>query len=85
MSRLRKVLPGAAKFYTRGLKLYAEDELYREMSFISYYFHWSGREVLELDHKSRRRWCREISEINQSLSTSKQKKEKNIFELKPNR
>lgn len=65
--------------------MYDKEELYREMSFISYYFHWSQKEVLELDHQSRRRWCREISEINRNLSTSKQKKEKNIFDLKPNR
>ncbi len=62
-----------------------KDELYKEMSFISYYFHWSNEEVLNLDHRSRRRWCSEISEINRSLSASKQKKEKNIFDMKPNR
>ncbi|MDE7430356.1 MAG: hypothetical protein K2N34_00320 [Lachnospiraceae bacterium] len=55
------------------------------MSFISYYFHWGSEEVMNLDHRSRRRWCREISEINRSISTSPQKKEKNIFELRPNR
>ena len=62
-----------------------KDELYKEMSFISYYFHWSNEEVLNLDHRSRRRWCSEISEINRSLSASKQKKEKNIFDMKPTR
>ncbi|MDE7307335.1 MAG: hypothetical protein K1W19_06575 [Lachnospiraceae bacterium] len=55
------------------------------MSFLAYYFHWSSREVLELDHQSRRRWCREISEIHKSLGASDQKKEKSIFDLKPSR
>lgn len=59
--------------------------MYKEMAFISYYFHWSDEAVLGLDHKSRRRWCREISDINSSINLSNQKKEKNIFELKPNR
>ena len=59
--------------------------MYKEMSFISYYFHWSMDTVMELDHFSRRRWCSEISEINRSLNPSKKGKEKSIFELRPNR
>lgn len=55
------------------------------MAFISYYFHWGREEVLGLEHQSRRRWCREISDINRSLNPSNSKKEKNIFELKPTR
>ncbi len=58
--------------------------MYEEMAFISYYFHWSEREVMALDHVGRRRWCREISEINKKLNPSKDKnkKEKSILELK---
>ena len=59
--------------------------MYREMSFISYYFHWSSEEVLALDHVSRRRWCSEISAINQELTPSKQGKEKSILDMKPTR
>lgn len=51
------------------------------MAFISYYFHWGKEEVMHLDHKSRRHWCREISAINSSLYPSNVKKEKNIFAL----
>lgn len=75
---------GFDKFYKRGLRLYPKDELYKEMSFISYYFHWSAKEVEALDHMSRRRWCSEISEINKSLTPSKSnKKEKSILDMKP--
>ncbi|MCR5503806.1 MAG: hypothetical protein K6F53_12445 [Lachnospiraceae bacterium] len=56
--------------------------MYREMAFISYYFHWGQDEVLAIDHRSRRRWCREISEINEKLNPSKDKKEKSIFDMK---
>lgn len=84
MRKLRKRNKSSVKFFARGLRLYPDDEMYKEMSFISYYFHWSNQEVMDMDHKSRRRWCKEISSINRNLSTSEQKKEKNIFELKPN-
>lgn len=59
------------------------DELYRETSFISYYFHWSRDDVLSLDHNSRRRWCEEISTINSNLGPSDKKKpkEKSILEM----
>lgn len=65
--------------------MYPEDELYREMAFISYYFHWSSEEVTHMEHTARRRWCEEISAINKSLNPSKEsgRKEKSIFNLKP--
>ena len=55
------------------------------MAFISYYFHWGNDEVMAIDHRSRRRWCSEISGINEKLNPSKEKKEKSIFDLKPTR
>lgn len=58
--------------------------MFREMSFISYYYHWQNEEVMKLEHSMRRRWCEEISAIHKSLNLSK-KKEKNIFELKADR
>ena len=76
---------GATKFYSRGIKLYPESEMYKEMSFISYYFHWQEDVVLSLEHSSRRKWCQEISTINASINPSKKDKEKNIFEIKPSR
>lgn len=53
------------------------------MSFISYYFHWSEKEVLSMDHATRRRWCSEISSINANLNPSENKREKSILEMKP--
>ena len=85
MSGMRESVSGAVKFYNRGIKLYPEEELYREMSFISYYFHWSSAEVLQMDHKVRRRWCSEISKINQSLTPEKKTKQKRIREIKATR
>ncbi len=55
------------------------------MSFISYYFHWSEENVLSIEHRTRRRWCSEISQINARLNPSKESKEKSIFDMKPSR
>ncbi len=56
--------------------------MYREMAFISYYFHWSEREVMCMDHAERRRWCTQISSINRSLNPDSNKREKSILDMK---
>ncbi|MEL6168993.1 MAG: DUF6760 family protein [Pseudomonadota bacterium] len=49
------------------MRLYPRAELYEEMAFIAFHFHWSSAELMGLDHAERRTWCREISSINRSL------------------
>ena len=84
MSSLWRNGRSAYKFYYGGLRLYPEESMYKEMAFISYYFHWPNNEVMELDHRSRRQWCREISAIHKSINPSSDKKgkEKSILDFK---
>jgi len=49
------------------MKGYPAAQLYEEMAFIAFHFHWSQDELMGLDHAERRRWCRQISEINRRL------------------
>jgi len=37
------------------------------MAFVAYHFHWGPDELMRLEHAERRRWCREISRINERL------------------
>jgi hypothetical protein len=37
------------------------------MAFIAHHFHWSHSDLMQLDHRERRRWCREISAMNRIL------------------
>jgi hypothetical protein len=50
------------------MQAYPVDELYEEMAFIAYHFHWSREELMSLEHAERRRWCAEISQINRELN-----------------
>jgi hypothetical protein len=59
--------------------LYPQEELYKEMTFLSYYLHWSRNDVMALSHQERRRWCSEVSAVNQKLSGPEKT---NIFEFK---
>ena len=47
---------------------YPLEHLYREVAFITYHFHWSHDQVMALEHRDRRRWVEEISEINHRMN-----------------
>ena len=51
-----------------SLSGYPLEQLYEEMAFIAYHFHWSYAELMTVEHRERRRWCAEISRINRKLS-----------------
>lgn len=57
---------------------YPLDRLYEEMAFISYYFHWPPDEVMNLEHRERRRWCDEISRVNQKVNQNVQAYEERL-------
>jgi transcriptional antiterminator len=57
---------------------YSLSQIYEEIAFIAYHFHWSHEEIVNMEHKERQKWVREISQINQNLSG---RKEKNILDF----
>ncbi len=52
----------------------SREELFQEVSFIGYYFHWREEEILRLPRLDRRRYCEEINRINRKLNG-----ERNLF------
>jgi Family of unknown function (DUF6760) len=51
-----------------GVLGYPLKQLYEEVAFVAYHFHWQPEAVLNLDHSERRRWVNEISAINQRMN-----------------
>lgn len=47
---------------------YAPDELYEEVAYVAYHFHWALDEILDLEHPDRRRYVDEIGRINRRLT-----------------
>ncbi len=47
---------------------YATDRLFEEVAYVSYHFHWSIDEILDLEHPLRLRFVEEIGRINNRLS-----------------
>lgn len=57
-----------------GLKGYPVDRLYEEIAFLAYYFHWDHDLLMNMEHQDRKRWCREVSEINRKLGSDDNEK-----------
>ena len=53
-----------------GIVRYPLDRLYQEVAYIAYHFHWSPEDIMQLSHKERHRWAKEIAEINQKINRS---------------
>jgi hypothetical protein len=51
---------------------YPRDEIFREVAYLAYHFHWSLDEIMGLDHKTRHRFIREISEINRKINSERE-------------
>ncbi|WP_240158911.1 MULTISPECIES: DUF6760 family protein [unclassified Burkholderia] len=44
------------------------NQLYQEVAFLAYHFHWPRSDVMNMEHHERRRWVEEISSINQRIN-----------------
>ena len=47
---------------------YPLDQLRQEVAYIAYHFHWGMDDILEMEHKERHMWIKEISEINRRIN-----------------
>lgn len=47
---------------------YPSQQLYGEVAFIAYHFHWPLEHILDMEHRDRRRWVEEISSMNQRFN-----------------
>lgn len=51
-----------------GVVSYPLEQLLGEVAFIAFHFHWSEREIMELEHGDRRGWVEHISSLNSELN-----------------
>jgi hypothetical protein len=47
---------------------YPLDQLTEEVAFIAYHFHWPHDQIMNLEHRDRRRWVSQISALNQRMN-----------------
>ena len=47
---------------------YAATRLHEEMAYVAYHFHWPREEILDMEHRERQHWVREIARINTRMN-----------------
>ncbi len=47
---------------------YPLDNLYEEVAFLAYHFHWDYETIMNMEHRERKLWCEEVSKINKKLN-----------------
>lgn len=47
---------------------YAPEQIYEEVAYVAYHFHWALDDILDLEHAQRQRYVREIAQINLRMS-----------------
>jgi hypothetical protein len=67
MSQVRAA-NGGGDARSGGVLGYPLKNLYEEVAFIAYHFHWQPEAILDLEHADRRRWVEEISSLNQRFN-----------------
>ena len=50
---------------------YPLENVFKEVAFVAYHFHWSRDSILEMSHKERHTWVKEISTINEQINTNR--------------
>ena len=63
------------------MKSYPVKQLYEELAFIAYHFHWSYSDLMALEHSERRLWCEHISRINRQHDSPEVSKDKSLEDL----
>lgn len=51
-----------------GIIGYPLDDLFEEVAFVAYHFHWPLGDILSLEHADRQRFIEEISGINRKMN-----------------
>lgn len=54
---------------------YPLHELWEEIAFVAFHFHWSEGEVMRMEHEERRRWVMEISKLNRRVNAGNDRRD----------
>lgn len=47
---------------------YPLENIFKEVAFLAYHLHWGRDELMEMTHKERHTWVREVSGINEKIN-----------------
>ena len=47
---------------------YPAEQLFQEVAYLAYYFHWPHSEIMDMNHLERLVWVNELARINRTLN-----------------
>lgn len=50
---------------------YPREQLYQEIAYIAYHFHWPQDAILDIEHEERHTWLKEIARINREINAAR--------------
>ena len=54
-----------------GIVSYPLENILKEVAFVAYHFHWDKESCLEMSHRERHGWVKEISAINEKINSAR--------------
>ena len=54
-----------------GIVSYPLKNIFKEVAFIAYHFHWERESLLDMSHRERHAWVKEISAINEKINATR--------------
>ena len=54
-----------------GIVSYPLENIFKEVAFIAYHFHWHRDMIQEMSHRERHSWVKEISGINEKINAKR--------------
>ncbi len=54
-----------------GIVSYPLKNIFKEVAFLAYHFHWSRVELLDMTHRERHVWVKQVSDINEKINKPK--------------
>ncbi|HEX4460892.1 MAG TPA: DUF6760 family protein [Polyangia bacterium] len=52
---------------------YPLEQIYQEVAYIAYHFHWPLDDILKMEHDERHIWLREIARINREINEARKR------------
>ena len=59
---------GGGEYQSGGMVGYPLEQVYEEVAFLGYHLHWDCESLLSMPHGERKKWCEEVSKINQKIN-----------------
>ncbi len=50
---------------------YPVEQLYQEIAYVAYHFHWPLEHILDMEHEERHIWLHEIARINREINDAR--------------